>query len=64
MIVSFASQKGGAGKTTPALHVANKLSWKGERATVIDANSQGSAPDWALAWVRSGRDFDCVSEAP
>jgi chromosome partitioning protein len=55
MIVAFVSQKGGVGKTTLALHVASELARRGERVTVIDADSQGSALDWAGARARSDR---------
>jgi chromosome partitioning protein len=47
MIIAFVNQKGGVGKTTLALHIASELAKTGERVTVIDADPQGSALDWA-----------------
>jgi chromosome partitioning protein len=55
MIIAFVSQKGGVGKTTLALHVAGELARRDERVTVIDADPQGSALDWAAARARSER---------
>jgi len=52
MIVSFLNQKGGVGKTTLAVHVADALSRRGKRVLLVDADPQGSALDWAAA--RSG----------
>lgn len=49
MILSFSQLKGGAGKTTLALHVAAGLAFHGKRVLFVDADSQGSAKDWARA---------------
>lgn len=48
MIVALLNQKGGAGKTTLALHPA------GEWARGVDANPQGSALDWSQQLAREG----------
>ena len=53
MIIAFLSPKGGVGKTTLALQVAGELSRTAARVTVIDADPQESALDWALARTRS-----------
>lgn len=47
MIISTQQQKGGAGKTTLAIHIATALAIEGERVLLIDADPQGSALDWA-----------------
>ena len=49
MIVSFLNQKGGVGKTTLAIHVADALSRRNKRVLLVDADPQGSALDWAAA---------------
>ncbi|HXW71003.1 MAG TPA: ParA family partition ATPase [Methylocella sp.] len=43
MIVALLNQKGGAGKTTLALHLADQWARKGKRALLIDADPQCSA---------------------
>lgn len=55
MIIAFVNQKGGVGKTTLALHVSNELARHGDRVTLIDADPQGSALDWAK--VRSRGEY-------
>ena len=49
MIVGFLNQKGGVGKTTLAVHVADALARRGKKVLVVDADPQGSALDWAAA---------------
>ena len=45
-VITIAQQKGGAGKTTVAAHVAVALSQKGNRVAVIDIDPQGSLSYW------------------
>jgi len=45
-IITVAQQKGGAGKTTVAAHIAVALSQKGNRVAVIDIDPQGSLSCW------------------
>ena len=52
MIISLLNQKGGAGKTTLALHLAAAFAaadGEAARVLVVDADPQGSALDWAAA---------------
>lgn len=65
MIVAFASQRGGVGKTTLALHVAGELARRGGRVTLIDADPQESALGWALAraWSERARRFAIIGLA-
>ncbi len=45
-VITIAQQKGGAGKTTVAAHLAVALSQKGRRVAVIDIDPQGSMGHW------------------
>ncbi|RWH39201.1 MAG: cobyrinic acid a,c-diamide synthase [Mesorhizobium sp.] len=54
MIIALLNQKGGAGKTTLALHLAGEWARRGNRVTLIDADPQGSALDWSQQRSRSG----------
>ena len=45
-VITVAQQKGGAGKTTVAAHIAVALSQKGNRVAVIDIDPQGSLSYW------------------
>ncbi|CAN7480504.1 ParA family partition ATPase [Caulobacter sp. LjRoot300] len=54
MIVAFLNQKGGVGKTTLALNLAALWAAQGRRVTVLDADPQASALDWAQARSQAG----------
>lgn len=45
--VAIISQKGGAGKTTLALHLATSAALEGRNAAIIDLDPQASAANWA-----------------
>ncbi len=45
-VITIAQQKGGAGKTTLAAHIAVALSQKGNRVAIIDIDPQGSISYW------------------
>lgn len=45
-VITIAQQKGGAGKTTVASHLAIALQQKGRRVAVIDIDPQGSLGHW------------------
>ena len=47
MVIAFAGQKGGSGKTTTAVAVAAELVKRGRRVLLVDADPQGSARTWA-----------------
>lgn len=49
MIISLASQKGGVGKTTLAIHLTHAIALAKKRALLADADPQGSAASWAAA---------------
>ena len=49
MIISIENQKGGVGKTTIAIHVAQALAMDNSSVLLVDADPQGSARDWAAA---------------
>lgn len=46
-VISVLNQKGGAGKTTIATHLARAFGEEGARVLLIDSDPQGSARDWA-----------------
>jgi chromosome partitioning protein len=62
MIISLLNQKGGVGKTTLAIHLADALARRGHRVLLIDADPQGSALDWAAA--RKGQPVFAVAGLP
>lgn len=45
-VITIAQQKGGAGKTTVAAHIAVALSQKGNRVAIVDIDPQGSLAHW------------------
>ena len=49
MKIGILNQKGGAGKTTIALHLAHALALNNYPVMLVDADPQGSARDWATA---------------
>ncbi len=48
-IFSIQNQKGGAGKTTLAVHLSFDLANKKKKVLLVDSDPQGSARDWAAA---------------
>lgn len=46
-VISVLNQKGGAGKTTIATHLARAFQLGGSQVLLIDSDPQGSARDWA-----------------
>ena len=46
-VIAVLNQKGGAGKTTIATHLARALQIAGHKVLLIDSDPQGSARDWA-----------------
>ena len=47
MLISLLNQKGGVGKTTLAVHLAEVFSRLDKSVLLVDADPQGSALDWA-----------------
>lgn len=47
MVIALLNQKGGAGKTTLAIHLAEAFVRLGKKTLLVDADPQGSALDWA-----------------
>lgn len=47
MIIALLNQKGGVGKTTLAVHIADAIVRTGKSVLLVDADPQGSALDWS-----------------
>ena len=54
IVYSFLNQKGGVGKTTLAIHVADAFARQGQRVLLVDADPQASALDWAASRKSDG----------
>lgn len=56
VVIAFAGQKGGSGKTTAALAVAAEWHARGRRVLLVDADAeQGSARTWGAIATEAGR---------
>jgi chromosome partitioning protein len=53
-VIALLNQKGGAGKTTLATHLAGEFALQGFEVILLDADPQGSALDWAHRRLQSG----------
>ena len=60
--VAIVSQKGGAGKTTLAIHLAAAATRAGQISLVVDTDPQASASQWA-EW-RQGAPPEIIDSAP
>lgn len=57
-VITIAQQKGGAGKTTVAAHLAVALAQKGNRVAILDIDPQGSLSHWhAIREKRFGEGY-------
>lgn len=56
-VISIGNPKGGAGKTTLALVLADTLSTSGARVTVIDADPNAIIEKWATKRERAGKEL-------
>jgi len=67
IVITFAQQKGGAGKTTVAAHLAVAYALAGRRVAVLDVDPQGSLGEWferreaSLGEAGTGLDFRTAS---
>lgn len=57
MILTLANVKGGAGKTTTAMHIAHEMVIRGQSVFFLDADRQRSASRWSEHAQRSGEEL-------
>ena len=62
MKIGLLNQKGGVGKTTLAVHIADALARRKKKVLLVDADPQGSALDWAAS--REGEPLFPVAGLP
>jgi chromosome partitioning protein len=60
MIIAFAGQKGGVGKSTTAICVAVAALERGSRVLLVDADPQGTARTWGEVAAERGRKAPAV----
>jgi chromosome partitioning protein len=60
MIIAFAGQKGGVGKTTTAVNVAAEWHSRGRRVLLVDADPQGTARTWADVAAEASKEAPTV----
>ena len=61
MVISFANQKGGVGKTTTALNLSSILSFKGFKVLAVDMDPQGNLTS-GLGFDKSKQDYNSTYE--
>lgn len=55
LVIAFAGQKGGVGKSTAAISVASEWHVRGHRVLLVDADPQGTSLTWGAVAAEAGR---------
>lgn len=62
-IIAFVNQKGGVGKSTGAVHTADRFARQGKRVVLVDADAQQSSSQWVAELNESYPDLKLSSQA-
>ena len=62
-IIAFVNQKGGVGKSTGAVHAADRFARKGKKVILVDADAQQSSSQWVAELNESHPELKLSAQA-